>query len=116
MTSGQSFPTPQWPFANLSLVEEVFSTGFLLALLGYFESSVVAKSLRLEGDGKPSWMPEDAGQQYNSPSPNRELVALGVANLVGGHFSTLDGFGGFGRSKLNVQTGGVSLLENVTST
>lgn len=72
------------------------STSFILALLGFFESSVAAKALqKAERDGIQ-------GMTY---SANRELVALGVANILGGCFMALPSFGGYGRSKLNAATG-----------
>ncbi|EAQ88627.1 hypothetical protein CHGG_05246 [Chaetomium globosum CBS 148.51] len=93
--SGRLF-TFRWPLqpANLGYMREAMSTSFLIALLGFFESSVAAKSLGGEAF---------AGIQL---SPNRELVALGTANLVGACFSSLPSFGGYGRSKVNKSTGG----------
>lgn len=78
-------------------IREAMSTSFLIALLGFFESTVAAKSL-----GSSSDFP---GMQL---SANRELVALGVANLVGGCFMSLPAFGGYGKSKLKGATGGKS--------
>ncbi|KIH90987.1 hypothetical protein SPBR_01477 [Sporothrix brasiliensis 5110] len=75
--SGRAF-TFRWPFqaSHMSHIRDSMSTSFLIALLGFFESSVAAKSL---------------GGQETFPgiqlSPNRELVALGVANFVGGLIS-----------------------------
>jgi MFS superfamily sulfate permease-like transporter len=93
--SGHLF-TFRWPLqpSNLSYMREAMSTSFLIALLGFFESSVAAKSLGGEGF---------AGIQL---SPNRELIALGTANLVGSCFASLPAFGGYGRSKVNKSTGG----------
>lgn len=86
----------RWPLqpSNMTYIRESISTAFLIALLGFFESSVAAKSLGGEGF---------AGIQL---SPNRELVALGTANIVGACFSSLPAFGGYGRSKVNKSTGG----------
>jgi len=101
--SGHAF-TFRWPFrtSQLSHIREAMGTSFLIALLGFFESSVAAKSL---------------GGQETFPSvqlsPNRELVALGVANFVGGCFMALPAFGGYGRSKVNKSTGGKSPLSSV---
>lgn len=77
-------------------------TSFLIGMLGFFESSVAAKSL---GTG-------DAieGMQL---SPNRELVALGVANLIGSCFMAIPAFGGYGRSKVNKSTGGKSPMSSI---
>ena len=98
-TTGNPFPF-HWPFqiSHMKHVREAMGTSFLIALLGFFESSVAAKSLG-EGEGKD-------GIQGIALSANRELVALGVANLVGGCFSALPAFGGYGRSKVNASTGG----------
>jgi MFS superfamily sulfate permease-like transporter len=80
-------------------------TSFLIALLGFFESSVAAKSLG-GGEGKDQI-------QGIALSPNRELVALGVANLVGGCFCALPAFGGYGRSKVNASTGGKTPMSSI---
>ncbi|KAK4677632.1 hypothetical protein QC764_300490 [Podospora pseudoanserina] len=100
--SGHSF-TFRWPFkwSNMVYIREATSTAFLIALLGFFESSVAAKSL-----GGASF----AEIQL---SPNRELVALGVANIVGGCFMSLPGFGGYGRSKVNRSTGGRTPMSSI---
>lgn len=87
-------------------IQEAMGTSFLIALLGFFESSVAAKSLG--GGGKQS-----DGIQGIQLSPNRELVALGVANLIGGCFCALPAFGGYGRSKVNASTGGKTPMSSV---
>ena len=87
----------------MSHVREAMSTSFLIGLLGFFESSVAAKSL--SGD--------TSGIQNMSLSANRELVALGVANLVGGCFMALPAFGGYGRSKVNASTGGRTPMSSI---
>ncbi len=85
-------------------VREAMGTSFLIALLGFFESSVAAKSL---GGG------DKDGIQGIQLSANRELVALGVANLVGGCFCALPAFGGYGRSKVNASTGGKTPMSSI---
>ncbi|KAG7882429.1 hypothetical protein KL905_000078 [Ogataea polymorpha] len=66
---------------------QLFSTSFMCAILGFFESSSAGKSL---GSSLP--MPV---------SSNRELVALGTAGLVLSFVGSLPSFGGYGRSRLN---------------
>lgn len=73
------------------------------ALLGFFESSISSKSLR----------PQDPLFRGKASRPNNELVALGVANVLGGCFSTLPAYGGFGRSQLNAQTGGITPMSSI---
>jgi MFS superfamily sulfate permease-like transporter len=46
-------------------------------------------------------------------SANRELIALGVANVTGGLFMSLPAFGGYGRSKVNASTGGRTPMSSV---
>ncbi|RSL76824.1 hypothetical protein CEP51_009614 [Fusarium floridanum] len=89
----------QWPFKleHMPHIRSAMSTSFLIALLGFFESSVAAKSL-----GSSETI------QGIQLSANRELMALGIANMVGGCFMSLPAFGGYGRSKVNKSTGGKS--------
>jgi high affinity sulfate transporter 1 len=95
-----------WPFQtkHITHIRQAMGTSFLIALLGFFESSVAAKAL---GDSSKD------GIQGVQLSPNRELVALGVANLVGGCFMALPAFGGYGRSKLNASTGGKTPMSSI---
>lgn len=96
----------QWPFqfGRMKHIRTAMSKAFIITLLGFFESSVAAKGL---GDGQPD------GIQNMVLSANREMVALGVANLVGGCFMALPAFGGYGRSKVNVQTGARSPMSSI---
>ena len=106
---GKSFPV-HWPFDTLDHMEyasEAFSTAFIIALLGFFESSVAAKSLT-HNEGK-----QDDGIKNMDLSANRELIALGVANVCGGLFMSMPAFGGYGRSKVNVSTGGKTPMSSI---
>lgn len=97
-----SFRFPFVP-SHMGHVREAMGTSFLIALLGFFESSVAAKSLSNRGNAIPGF----------SGSPNRELVALGVANILGGCFMALPAFGGYGRSKVNASTGGRTPMSSI---
>ncbi|TVY92165.1 putative sulfate transporter [Lachnellula willkommii] len=105
-STGSPFPF-HFPFqpGHMKHVREAMGTSFLIALLGFFESSVAAKSL--------GGVESKDGIQGIPLSPNRELVALGVANLVGGCFSALPAFGGYGRSKVNASTGGKTPMSSI---
>lgn len=111
-----------FPFqpSMLEHATDAFSTGFLIALLGFFESSVAAKSLgtgtakiekKINKDGEE--VEEADGIVGMTVSANRELVALGVANILGGLFMSLPAFGGYGRSKVNASTGGKTPMSSV---
>jgi MFS superfamily sulfate permease-like transporter len=101
------FPV-HWPFetSHLKLASDAFSTSFIVALLGFFESSVAAKSLCIGDKNAPAI-------QNIQLSTNRELVALGTANVVGGLFMALPAFGGYGRSKVNASTGGRTPMSSI---
>ncbi|EON69209.1 hypothetical protein W97_08468 [Coniosporium apollinis CBS 100218] len=106
-TGGSKFAI-HFPFAvkHLKYVSDAASTSFVIALLGFFESSVAAKSLG--GGGHKS-----DGIRNVRMSANRELWALGVANLIGGMFMALPAFGGYGRSKVNASTGGTTPMSSI---
>ena len=107
-STGSPFPF-QLPFvpSHMKHVREAMSTSFLIALLGFFESSVAAKAL---GGGEVT---PGESLQGMALSANRELVALGVANLVGSCFMALPAFGGYGRSKVNKSTGGRTPMSSI---
>lgn len=88
--------------SHMTHIREAMGTSFLIGMLGFFESSVAAKSL---GSGEVI-----EGMQL---SPNRELIALGTANLIGACFMAIPAFGGYGRSKVNKQTGGMSPMSSI---
>ncbi|KAI9808357.1 MAG: hypothetical protein M1826_004341, partial [Phylliscum demangeonii] len=101
--AGRSF-TFHWPFqaSHMQFIRQAMSTSFLIGMLGFFESSVAAKSLASLA-AEPAAADSPPGVTL---SANRELVALGVANLLGGCFMSLPAFGGYGRSKINAAAGG----------
>ncbi|KAI1871888.1 hypothetical protein JX265_005874 [Neoarthrinium moseri] len=88
--------------SHMKHIREAMGTSFLIGMLGFFESSVAAKSL---GTGEVI-----EGMQL---SPNRELIALGTANLIGSCFMAIPAFGGYGRSKVNKSTGGTSPMSSI---
>ncbi|KAI4638081.1 hypothetical protein J4E93_010389 [Alternaria ventricosa] len=99
--------TIHFPFetSHLKYVSDAINTALIIAMLGFFESSVAAKSL---GSGDHT---KDGVQM--PLSANRELIALGTANITGGLFMALPAFGGYGRSKVNASTGGLTPMSSV---
>lgn len=75
------------PMGLSKMLKTVGTSGFVCAMLGFFESTTASKSL---------------GSSFDLPiSSNRELVALGSINIVASLFGALPAFGGYGRSKIN---------------
>ncbi|KAJ4364414.1 hypothetical protein N0V83_009008 [Neocucurbitaria cava] len=106
-TSGGHLFALHFPFdtSHLKYVSDAINTALIIALLGFFESSVAAKSL---GSG------DHTKDGVHMPlSANRELIALGTANITGGFFMALPAFGGYGRSKVNASTGGLTPMSSI---
>lgn len=105
-SSGHIFSI-HFPFqaSHLKYASDAINTSLIIAMLGFFESSVAAKSL---GSGDHT---KDGVQM--PLSANRELIALGTANITGGLFMALPAFGGYGRSKVNASTGGTTPMSSV---
>ncbi|KAL1599880.1 hypothetical protein SLS60_007685 [Paraconiothyrium brasiliense] len=105
-SSGSVFSV-HFPFetSHMKYLSDAINTSLIIALLGFFESSVAAKSL---GSG------ERNKDGVSMPlSANRELIALGTANITGGLFMALPAFGGYGRSKVNASTGGLTPMSSI---
>lgn len=84
------------------LFKAMGTSGFLCAMLGFFESTTALKSL---------------GSTYDLPiSSNRELVALGFINIIGSMFGALPAFGGYGRSKINAMSAKTTVLGAIMGT
>jgi len=105
--SGKLFAV-HFPFevSHLKYASDALNTALIIALLGFFESSVAAKSLGPKDSQKD-------GIHNITLSANRELIALGTANLAGGLFMALPAFGGYGRSKVNASTGGTTPMSSI---
>lgn len=79
--------------------QQNFSASFFAALLGFFESTIAARAL---------------GSKFDvNVSTNRELVALGTANLAGSFVRALPSFGGYARSKINALSGAQTQMSSI---
>ncbi|EJD08166.1 sulfate anion transporter [Fomitiporia mediterranea MF3/22] len=91
------FPLHQ---ATLRYAKSTTSTAVLIAVIGYLDSIVAAK--------------QNASRFGYSISPNRELVALGAANIVGSFVpGLLPAFGSITRSRINGDVGGRSQMASL---
>ncbi|KAF5375547.1 hypothetical protein D9615_009135 [Tricholomella constricta] len=79
--------------ANLKYLRRTTSTAVLISIVGFLDSIVAAK--------------QNSARFGYGISPNRELVALGVANLAGSFIpGTLPAYGSITRSRINGDVGG----------
>jgi MFS superfamily sulfate permease-like transporter len=89
--SGFQRPSDTLPKLSRADIGPVISKASVLALLNFIETFVVAKHY--------------AQQSGETISPNRELVALGFANVVGSLFGAYPASGSLTRSKVNHEAG-----------
>ncbi|KAG1882323.1 sulfate transporter family-domain-containing protein [Suillus subluteus] len=93
-----SFPLKQ----SISYIRGTTSTAVLITIMGFLDSTVAAK--------------QNADRFGYSISPNRELVALGAANLFGSFVpGTLPAFGSIVRSKINGDVGARTQLASLVT-
>jgi SulP family sulfate permease len=93
-------PVPVLP--DLSLAGKLWPGALGIALMAYIESIAAGRAFARHGDPRPN--------------SNRELVALGVANLAGGFFRSIPAGGGTSQTAVNDKAGArTQLAEFVTA-
>lgn len=91
-------PSPTLPWEGFETVRELLSTAVTLALLQLMVTVTLARTLAEKGD---------------DVRPNRELAALGGANLVGSFFGALPVSASLSRTAVNADAGARSPLANL---
>ncbi|KAG0172535.1 hypothetical protein DFQ28_010610 [Apophysomyces sp. BC1034] len=85
-------PLPSIPaFPDRKLMKDLLVTSAMISVIGFVESVVISKTY--------------SGIHHYHVSANRELVGLGMANMVGGLFQAIPAFGSVARSKINDKAG-----------
>lgn len=95
----QAFPLPVLP--SLGHVFQLIPGALAIAVMAFLESAAVARGIR-----------DTADPRIDS---NRELFAVGVANLIGGWFQVLPAAGGFSQSAVNKAAGARSQLAAIVT-
>jgi len=90
-TVPSGFPAPQIPPIDISLMSSLIVPALIIALLGYVESISIARTL--------------ATRNREAVDSNRELIAIGLANMAGSFFQGCPVAGGFSRTAVNYQAG-----------
>jgi SulP family sulfate permease len=91
-------PRPQLPVVDLALARDLVGAAVTLALLQLMVTVTLARGLAEKGD---------------DVRPNRELAALGSANLVGSFFGALPVSASISRTAVNADAGARSPLANL---
>ncbi len=94
-------PAPVLPPLDPASVWALMPVALTIALVGFMESIAVAKVY--------------ATKNRHEVDPNRELVALGAANLVGALFRAFPTTGGFSRTAVNDQAGARTTVATLVS-
>ncbi|KAI8984121.1 sulfate transporter family-domain-containing protein [Mycotypha africana] len=89
---GKGIPLPSIPaFPASKNMKDLLVTAAMISVIGFVESVVIAKTY--------------SSKHNYSVSANRELVALGAANMISGLFQGIPAFGSVARSKINDKAG-----------
>ncbi len=80
------------PALDLNTLKKLIPIALTIALIGFMQSSVIAKAIQTK-------------RKNYKIRPNQELIALGLANMVGSFFQSYPTTGGFARSAVNDQSG-----------
>lgn len=94
-------PTFSLEFLNLSDVQILIPTVLIISLVSYMESIAVAKAI--------------ANKHGYKVDANKELIALGAANIGGAFFQAFPTTGGFSRTAVNDQSGANTTIASIFS-
>jgi SulP family sulfate permease len=89
------------PEINWQWISRLLGSAFAISFLGLLEALAVAKSI--------------ATYTRQPLDYNRQCLAEGVSNLVGGFFQSLPGSGSLTRSSINYQAGAITRLSGIYS-
>ncbi|SAM02284.1 hypothetical protein [Absidia glauca] len=95
-------PAPSVPaFPPSKHMRDMLVTAAMIAIIGFVESIVIAKTY--------------SSRHNYSVSANRELVALGIANIASGLFQGIPAYGSVARSKINDRAGASTQMAGLIS-
>jgi sulfate permease, SulP family len=95
------FPSLFSPALSFDSVSRLMLLAFIISILGFMESLAIGKKI--------------ADQEKYSIHPDRELRALGLANVIGALFLAFPVNGSFSRSAVNHQIGGVTQIVSIVT-
>nr|WKN35668.1 solute carrier family 26 protein [Tunicatimonas sp. TK19036] len=101
-TIPDGLPAFQLPSFSLGQLGELVPLALTISVVAFMEAFSVAKAI-------------EAKKRDYKVLPNQELIALGVANVVGSLFQSYPVTGGFSRSAVNYQAGANTPLASVMS-
>lgn len=97
----QSLPTPHIPVLDIGSLAQLSQGALAIAFIGLIEALSIAKAI--------------AHQSQQKIDYNRQILAEGLANLVGGFFQSLPGSGSLSRSAINFQAGAATRFSGIVA-
>lgn len=98
-TVPSGFPEFAAPRFTLADLPDLLPIAFTISIIGFMESIAVAQKI--------------ATQKRYEIDANKELIGLGLANLVGAFFKAMPVAGGFGRTAVNANAGANTGLASI---
>uniref|UniRef100_UPI00404899BB SulP family inorganic anion transporter n=1 Tax=Polaribacter sp. TaxID=1920175 RepID=UPI00404899BB len=95
-------PSFSVPVIDIDQIKELLPIALTLVLVGFLETISIGKSL-------------EAKQDEYRIRPNQELIALGLANMVGSLFKAYPSASSFSRSAINQESGGTTSMSAIIS-
>ena len=95
-------PSMSLPSFDIATITLLLPAALAISLISYMESIAVSKAIQSK-------------HKNYKVIPNQELIALGLANIVGSFFQSYPTAGGFGRTAVNDQAGAKTGLASIIS-
>jgi SulP family sulfate permease len=96
-----SLPTPHIPLVHTAWLGQLSQGALAIAFIGLIEALSIAKAIAHQTEQKIDY--------------NRQILAEGLANLIGGFFQSLPGSGSLSRSAINHQAGAATRFSGIVS-
>ncbi|TDQ29061.1 SulP family inorganic anion transporter [Zeaxanthinibacter enoshimensis] len=93
----EGLPTFNVPSFSLKYMQQLFPTAITLAVIGFTQAISIAQSLEEKNN-------------RDAVDPNKELIALGSANIIGSFFQSYTVTASFSRTAINYKSGAQTLL------
>ena len=98
----EGFPSLNLPSIDMSAIGTLMPIALTIAFVGFMESIAVAKAIQ-------------AKHKNYKLDANQELMALGMANILGSFFKSFPVTGGFSRTAVNDQSGAKTGMASIIS-
>lgn len=98
----EGLPSFRLPVFNKKILLDLFPVALTLSFIAFLEAISVSKSI-------------EAKHRSYKVAPNKELVALGMSNIIGSLFQTYPSTGGFSRTAVNDQAGAQTPLSAIVA-